>query len=305
MALTIAVGFVVDDAIVMEEVIWQRLEHGEKPFEAALAGAGEISFTVLSISISLIAVFTPLVFMGGVVGLLMREFAVTLSAAVLLSLVLTLTLTPMLCSRFLKRAGAAVERLHEVPGARLHVDRNELRADARCRPAPQIRDADGLPRDDCPRRNPLRDVTYGLLPAAGQRLPAGHDARLAGCLLHKDRTEDPAGRRSDPAGSGRLRIRNVPRLFEPQSGKSVHCAQAQGRAAEPGAPTRSSTIYALSSRSWSACGRSSRPGRTSILAAASDRRNTSTRCRIPISTNSTPGRRRCWPNWRRCRNSGT
>jgi hydrophobe/amphiphile efflux-1 (HAE1) family protein len=102
MALTIAVGFVVDDAIVMEEVIWQRIEHGQKPFEAALAGAGEIAFTVLSISISLVAVFTPLMFMGGVVGLLMREFAITLSAAVLLSLVLTLTLTPMLCSRFLK-----------------------------------------------------------------------------------------------------------------------------------------------------------------------------------------------------------
>ncbi|HKD22767.1 MAG TPA: efflux RND transporter permease subunit, partial [Rhizomicrobium sp.] len=102
MALTIAVGFVVDDAIVMEEVIWQRLEQGESAFQAALAGAGEISFTVLSISISLVAVFTPLMFMGGVVGLLMREFAITLSAAVLLSLVLTLTLTPMLCSRFLR-----------------------------------------------------------------------------------------------------------------------------------------------------------------------------------------------------------
>jgi HAE1 family hydrophobic/amphiphilic exporter-1 len=103
MALTIAVGFVVDDAIVMVEVIWQRLEHGEKPFEAALAGAGEISFTVLSISISLVAVFTPLMFMGGVVGLLMREFAITLSAAVMISLVLTLTLTPMMCSRFLRK----------------------------------------------------------------------------------------------------------------------------------------------------------------------------------------------------------
>jgi len=102
MALTIAVGFVVDDAIVMVEVIWQRLEHGEKPFEAALAGAGEINFTILSISISLVAVFTPLMFMGGVVGLLMREFAVTLSAAVMISLVLTLTLTPMLCAKFLK-----------------------------------------------------------------------------------------------------------------------------------------------------------------------------------------------------------
>ncbi|HEY2482986.1 MAG TPA: efflux RND transporter permease subunit, partial [Caulobacteraceae bacterium] len=102
MALTIAVGFVVDDAIVMVEVIWKRLERGEPAFEAALAGAGEINFTVLSISISLVAVFTPLMFMGGVVGLLMREFAFTLSAAVLLSLLLTLTLTPMLCGRFLK-----------------------------------------------------------------------------------------------------------------------------------------------------------------------------------------------------------
>ncbi len=102
MALTIAVGFVVDDAIVMVEVIWKRLERGEPAFEAALAGAGEISFTIVSISISLIAVFTPLMFMGGVVGLLMREFAITLSAAVLISLLLTLTLTPMLCGRFLK-----------------------------------------------------------------------------------------------------------------------------------------------------------------------------------------------------------
>ena len=103
MALSIAVGFVVDDAIVMVENIWKHLEHGEKPFEAAMKGAGEISFTVLSISISLVAVFTPLMFMGGVVGLLMKEFAFTLAAAVLVSMVLTLTLTPMLCSRFLRK----------------------------------------------------------------------------------------------------------------------------------------------------------------------------------------------------------
>ena len=102
MALTIGVGFVVDDAIVMVEVIWRRIETGDTPMEAALAGSGEISFTILTISISLIVVFTPLMFMGGVVGLLMREFAVTLSAAVLLSLVFSLTLTPMLCAMFLK-----------------------------------------------------------------------------------------------------------------------------------------------------------------------------------------------------------
>lgn len=111
MALTIAVGFVVDDAIVMVEVIWKRIEAGEAPLAAALAGSSEISFTILTISISLIAVFTPLMFMGGVVGLLMREFAVTLSAAVVLSLVLSLSLTPMLCALFLRVPKPAANRV--------------------------------------------------------------------------------------------------------------------------------------------------------------------------------------------------
>jgi HAE1 family hydrophobic/amphiphilic exporter-1 len=102
MALSIAIGFVVDDAIVMVEVIWKHMEAGQKPLQAALAGAGEVGFTILAITISLIAVFTPLMFMGGVVGLLMREFALTLSFAVLVSLLLTLTFTPMLCGQFLK-----------------------------------------------------------------------------------------------------------------------------------------------------------------------------------------------------------
>ncbi len=102
MALSIAVGFVVDDAIVMVEVIWRRIEAGDLPLDAALGGSSEISFTILTITISLVAVFTPLMFMGGVVGLLMREFAITLSAAVVLSLFLSLTLTPMLCGMFLK-----------------------------------------------------------------------------------------------------------------------------------------------------------------------------------------------------------
>ncbi len=102
MAMSIAVGFVVDDAIVMEEVIWRRIEDGEEPLKAAMAGSAEIAFTILSISISLIAVFTPLMFMGGVVGRLMREFALTLSAAVVLSLLLSLSLTPMLAGQFLR-----------------------------------------------------------------------------------------------------------------------------------------------------------------------------------------------------------
>ena len=103
MALTIAVGFVVDDAIVMVEVIWKRIEDGQKPFEAALEGASEIGFTILTIAISLIAVFTPLMFMGGIIGRLMREFAFTISVAVALSVFLSLTFTPMLCGKFLKK----------------------------------------------------------------------------------------------------------------------------------------------------------------------------------------------------------
>jgi multidrug efflux pump len=102
MALTISTGFVVDDAIVVIENVTRHLEQGLKPLQAALLGAKEIGFTVLSISISLVAVFTPLLFMSGIVGRLFREFAVTLSVAILVSLVVSLTTTPMMCSRLLK-----------------------------------------------------------------------------------------------------------------------------------------------------------------------------------------------------------
>jgi len=102
MALTISTGFVVDDAIVVIENVTRHLEQGLRPLQAALLGAKEIGFTVLSISISLVAVFIPLLFMGGIVGRLFREFAVTLSVAILVSLVVSLTTTPMMCSRLLK-----------------------------------------------------------------------------------------------------------------------------------------------------------------------------------------------------------
>ena len=102
MALTIATGFVVDDAIVVIENITRHLESGMKPLEAALKGAQEIGFTVISISISLIAVFLPILLMGGIVGRLFREFAVTLSIAIAVSLVISLTATPMMCARLLR-----------------------------------------------------------------------------------------------------------------------------------------------------------------------------------------------------------
>jgi multidrug efflux pump subunit AcrB len=102
MALTIAVGFVVDDAIVMLENIFRHIEEGTPPMEAALKGASEIGFTIVSISFSLVAVFIPLLLMGGIVGRLFREFAMTVTIAVLVSAVVSLTLTPMMCSRFLR-----------------------------------------------------------------------------------------------------------------------------------------------------------------------------------------------------------
>ncbi len=105
MALTIAVGFVVDDAIVMLENITRHIEHGEQPLEAAFKGASEIGFTIVSISISLVAVLIPLLLMGGVIGRLFREFAVALAMAIFVSMAVSLSLTPMMASRFLRAHG--------------------------------------------------------------------------------------------------------------------------------------------------------------------------------------------------------
>ncbi len=119
MALTIATGFVVDDAIVVLENTSRHIEAGMQPFAAALQGAREVGFTVLSMSLSLIAVFIPILLMGGIVGRLFREFAITLSVAILVSLAVSLTTTPMMCARLLRpksehrtgRFGAWSERL--------------------------------------------------------------------------------------------------------------------------------------------------------------------------------------------------
>jgi hydrophobe/amphiphile efflux-1 (HAE1) family protein len=105
MGLTISVGFIVDDAIVMIENIIRYIEQGMRPFDAALKGAGQIGFTIISITFSLIAVFIPLLFMGGIIGRLFREFAVTISVAVVASAAISLTLTPVMCALFLRPEG--------------------------------------------------------------------------------------------------------------------------------------------------------------------------------------------------------
>jgi HAE1 family hydrophobic/amphiphilic exporter-1 len=113
MALTLSVGFVVDDAIVMLENIVRHMERGESAMQAAISGSGEIGFTILSMTLSLSAVFIPILFMGGVLGRLLHEFAVTIMAAILISGFVSLSLTPMLCSRFLKP-------MHDVKHGRLY-----------------------------------------------------------------------------------------------------------------------------------------------------------------------------------------
>ncbi len=112
MALTISTGFVVDDAIVVIENITRHIENGMKPYEATMKGASEIGFTVLSMSTSLVAVFIPILLMGGVVGRLFREFAVVLSVAIAVSLLISLTTTPMMCARFLRHETGRHNRLY-------------------------------------------------------------------------------------------------------------------------------------------------------------------------------------------------
>ena len=117
MALTISTGFVVDDAIVMIENIARYVEEGESPMQAALKGARQIGFTIISLTFSLIAVLIPLLFMADVVGRLFREFAITMAIAILISAVVSLTLTPMMCARLLKHVPPAEQgRFYRVMG---------------------------------------------------------------------------------------------------------------------------------------------------------------------------------------------
>jgi HAE1 family hydrophobic/amphiphilic exporter-1 len=124
MALTLSVGFVVDDAIVMLENIVRHVEHGEKPYTAAMRGSAEIGFTILSMTLSLAAVFIPILFMSGIVGRLLHEFAVTIIIAILISGFVSVTLTPMLCARVLKNEQAVnhgwIYRWNEAAFARMH-----------------------------------------------------------------------------------------------------------------------------------------------------------------------------------------
>ena len=191
MALTIGTGFVVDDAIVMIENIVRHMEKGDSPMQAALKGAREIGFTVISLTLSLIAVFIPLLFMTGLVGRMFREFALTLTIAVVISAVVSLTLTPMMCSRMLRHDKDASPEPY-----RTLLQRFARVGDPRLSPQPGVgaeARAGHPPHDDGhrhPHHRPLCDRAEGLSAGAGYRassLPSSRPAprsrlqRWSGC----------------------------------------------------------------------------------------------------------------------------
>ena len=234
MALTIAVGFVVDDAIVMLENIYRHIEEGLSPYEAAIKGSGEIGFTILSISTSLVAVFIPLLLMSGIVGRLFREFAVTVTMTIAVSAVVALTLSPMMCALFLRNEKNVSARalLHDAR-ARLPVAAGALHAWARLRAAAPARHHADVRDHGGSGGAAVRGGTEGLLPAAGHRdHPGAHGCAPGRVLRAHGAARTPPDRRAGerPRGGhlGRLRRWRPPaqqRLCDPgaQAARRARC----------------------------------------------------------------------------------
>ena len=169
MALILSVGFVVDDAIVMLENIFRHMEMGERPLVASLVGSKEIGFTIVSMTLSLAAVFIPVLFMGGILGRLFREFSVTICVSILISGVVSVTLTPMLCSRFLKtpdhtkKRGCFYRATEKFFDGMLHAYDVTLKMVLRQRVLTMVRVGAGAGRHDLP----VHQDSEGLHPGSG------------------------------------------------------------------------------------------------------------------------------------------
>ena len=236
MALVISVGFVVDDAIVMIENMYRNLEDGMPPFEAAREGAKQIGFTVLAISLSLIAAFAPLMFMDGVVGRLFREFSITLAFAIVVSTVVSLSVTPMICAHHIRHGlsdrATWFDRVVEgVLQPTVNAYGRSLRAVLRFPGA----DHAGVRGDDRCDRCALCEGAEGLLP--DRRLRADHrrHPRLAGRVVQRHAGVAAEGRGHRAVGSGRggdrlvaWRRRRLGRRPEPRL--DVHLPEADRRA---------------------------------------------------------------------------
>ena len=244
MALTIGTGFVVDDAIVMIENIVRHIEDGESPLDAALRGAREIGFTVISLTMSLIAVFIPLLFMTGLVGRMFREFALTLTIAVVVSAIVSLTLTPMMCSRLLRhQAAKAGNRCRPLlqPGARS--DGRILRPKPGMGAAPPAADVAGHAGDARRHRLALYRHAEGLPAVAGHRADLRRVGGRHRGVVRPDAAAAGAGRGRDQEGPGRHRPCFDPRRQpdEPDAERRPprHHACARATSAAPPSTTSS------------------------------------------------------------------
>ena len=233
MALVISVGFVVDDAIVVLENIVRHIEDGMTPMQAACKGAGEIAFTVLSISISLVAAFIPLLLMGGIIGRLFREFAVTVTLCIAVSAFVALTLTPMMASRFLRST-------HDVQHGRLYRLSERafdalLRAYERCLDLVlrEIHDAVRVLGDGGGHRPSLPGHPEGLLPTAGHGPHHRHLRGAPGCVVRRDEAP-PGGARRHRARIPTWPLRHgVGGATRPSTPALLHHAEAARRARRP------------------------------------------------------------------------
>ncbi len=197
MALTISTGFVVDDAIVMIENISRYIEEGEKPMEAALKGAEQIGFTILSLTVSLIAVLIPLLFMGDVAGRLFRQFAVTLAVTIILSAFVSLTLTPMMSARLLRYTPPEKQgRFYRASERAFAKHHRLLRTDAAVRAWLSDDHSAGCAGDAGADRGSVHHHSEGLLPDAGH---GNYPGDLAGRRLDLVRRHD---REAAGAGEG-------------------------------------------------------------------------------------------------------
>ena len=202
MALTISTGFVVDDAIVMIENIERYLEEGDAPLDAALKGAGQIGFTIVSLTVSLIAVLIPLLFMGDIVGRLFREFAVTLAVTILVSAVVSLTLTPMMCAKLLKRHDPKhSSRFYNAVGEFLQLGHRVLRTH------PEVGFAAPDHHSAGHRGHPGSDPV--LVRGRAQRLFPGAGYRRNSWYLRRRRRTSPSTRMAAaPAGTGQVILKD-------------------------------------------------------------------------------------------------
>ena len=294
MAFTIAVGFVVDDAIVMLENIARHVEDGESPFEAALKGSGEVGFTIISMSISLVAVLIPLLLMSGLIGRLFREFSVTIAMTIAVSALVSLTLSPMMASRFLKsREQERHGRLYNLSekGFRALASGYERRLDFVLRHRfltlmtffatvlATVYLFVTIPKGFFPQQD--TGILYGTTEAAQDvSFPEMYRAAGTGREDHPSRPRGRGDRDGLGAGVGSTG-QNMGRMFislKPEDERDVSIFQVIARLRPKLAQVRGLRTYLLAAQD-------------SLSAPVSRGPSSSTRCRTSISTSSTPGRR--------------